>query len=326
MVLIDDLVGYWKLDEASGDLIDAHGTNDMTNTGGDYGNVGIINDAITFVRANNDKAQTQSNTGILGSTSRSFNLWWFSASDNGSTQFLFSLGGFSSGAEYSLKLNAASGDSYGFVGFAADFNATNTVTYNQWNMVTVTYDGTTVKIYENGSLVSGGSSSKTLNTGAGTLTLARRQGNDTETFNAKVDEVGLFDADIGLAGHQELYASGAGLAYPFSADTTTITTALTLSTTEQEPNLITTIPAGALALTATLHGPSLGMPIISIQTVLTLTATLRAPVIKTGADIISGTVGTLAIATRYPVEEGLIAKTTKQTGNPDLVAQEEEVL
>lgn len=35
------------------------------------------------------------------------------------------------------------------------------------------------------------------------------------------------------------------------------------------------------------------------------------------------TVGTQEIATRYPVEEGLIARTTKQTGNPNLVAQEE---
>lgn len=35
------------------------------------------------------------------------------------------------------------------------------------------------------------------------------------------------------------------------------------------------------------------------------------------------TVGTTFISDRYPVEEGLEAATTKQTGNPNLEAEEE---
>lgn len=41
------------------------------------------------------------------------------------------------------------------------------------------------------------------------------------------------------------------------------------------------------------------------------------------AETPEGTVGTYEIATRYPVTEGLIADTTKQTGNPNLIATEE---
>ncbi len=37
----------------------------------------------------------------------------------------------------------------------------------------------------------------------------------------------------------------------------------------------------------------------------------------------SGTIGTTPLNNTYPVEEGLEAGTTKQTGNPSLVAQEE---
>lgn len=37
----------------------------------------------------------------------------------------------------------------------------------------------------------------------------------------------------------------------------------------------------------------------------------------------TGSVGTRFVAERYPVEEGLIAGTTKQTGNPNLVPIEE---
>ena len=35
----------------------------------------------------------------------------------------------------------------------------------------------------------------------------------------------------------------------------------------------------------------------------------------------SGTIGTKEITTDYPIEEGLIAGTTKQTGNPNLEEQ-----
>ena len=36
------------------------------------------------------------------------------------------------------------------------------------------------------------------------------------------------------------------------------------------------------------------------------------------------TIGQTFLATRYPVEEGLTAGTTKQTGNPNLIATEGE--
>lgn len=36
-----------------------------------------------------------------------------------------------------------------------------------------------------------------------------------------------------------------------------------------------------------------------------------------------GTVGTTFLAERYPVDEGLVAATTKQTGDPNLRASEE---
>ena len=36
----------------------------------------------------------------------------------------------------------------------------------------------------------------------------------------------------------------------------------------------------------------------------------------------TGSIGTKIVATDYPNEEGLVAGTTKQTGNPNLEAQE----
>ena len=46
MALIDNLVAYYSLDEASGDAIDAHSTNDLTETGGTIAaTTGIISGA-----------------------------------------------------------------------------------------------------------------------------------------------------------------------------------------------------------------------------------------------------------------------------------------
>ena len=44
MALIDDIVLYYNCDEASGDVIDQHGSNDATVAGAEYGGTGIIND------------------------------------------------------------------------------------------------------------------------------------------------------------------------------------------------------------------------------------------------------------------------------------------
>ena len=45
MALIDGLISYWKLDEESGDAIDACGNNDGTVTGATQGAAGKINTA-----------------------------------------------------------------------------------------------------------------------------------------------------------------------------------------------------------------------------------------------------------------------------------------
>lgn len=48
MSLINGLVSYWKMDEASGSIIDAHGSNHGTYTGELYSQEGKINTAIGF--------------------------------------------------------------------------------------------------------------------------------------------------------------------------------------------------------------------------------------------------------------------------------------
>ena len=46
--LIDGIISYYNLDEAAGDAIDAHGSNDGSVSGATQGATGKINDAYSF--------------------------------------------------------------------------------------------------------------------------------------------------------------------------------------------------------------------------------------------------------------------------------------
>ena len=60
MVTTTNLVSYWKMDDASGNIIDAHGSNDGTYNGSLYSQTGKINNAIGF-DGSNDFVDTGAN-------------------------------------------------------------------------------------------------------------------------------------------------------------------------------------------------------------------------------------------------------------------------
>ena len=58
MALTTNLISYYKLDESSGDAIDAHGSNDGTVTGATQNVAGKINTAYSFDGAGQDRVST----------------------------------------------------------------------------------------------------------------------------------------------------------------------------------------------------------------------------------------------------------------------------
>jgi len=76
MALIDNLVSYWKLDEASGTREDAHGSNDLTDNNTVVSDPGKINDAAEFVDANSESLTHASNSDLQGGdTDWTFAAW-----------------------------------------------------------------------------------------------------------------------------------------------------------------------------------------------------------------------------------------------------------
>ena len=168
---------------------------------------------------------------------------------------------------------------------------------NDWHHTVITNDGTNSYVYNDGVLKNTITSS--IWTTAGSLSMGIAQPTASFGFNGLIDEVGIWSRELNSTEVGELYNSGDGFAYPFVTDVTKIVSALTLSTTDEYPTLITTVPGGSLSLTASLIAP---MPIVPLP--------------------LQNTVGTTLINKNYPNVEGLIAGTTKQTGNPNLVAIE----
>lgn len=54
MALADNLISFWSLDEASGNALDAHGSNDLTDNNTVDSATGIIGNARSFTKANSE--------------------------------------------------------------------------------------------------------------------------------------------------------------------------------------------------------------------------------------------------------------------------------
>lgn len=64
MTLLDSLVSYWKLDEASGDAVDAHGSNTLTDTNTVTSAAGIIGNGRDFEVGNSEYFTIASNASL----------------------------------------------------------------------------------------------------------------------------------------------------------------------------------------------------------------------------------------------------------------------
>lgn len=76
MAVIDDLVSYWSLDEASGNALDAHGTNELTDTNTVGAATGKVGGARDFTPANSEYFTRASNASLqTGDIDFSFAGW-----------------------------------------------------------------------------------------------------------------------------------------------------------------------------------------------------------------------------------------------------------
>ena len=306
MALTTDLVSYYKFDEnaASTTVADAKGSNDLTsstNTSNLYYSSGIINSAFDF----NGTSDLINGTFSQSFSSLSYSFWL--AWDDSGTSNLQVLLESETTAKGLVYTGSGSTDS-----IAVRLNTTlsdalfeSAIPNANFHHYVITWDGTNVRLYVDGSEhtsspISRAWSSPTFSS----LNIASRSGGSLY-LDGKIDEVGIWSRALTSTEVTELYNSGSGLAYPFSADTNVNVSTLTLSLTSETPSYFIDVTQGALNLRGSILSVEPPAPVIPDQTDGT---------VKVG----TGGLRSKMIWSRYPVTEGLIAGTTKQTRNPDL--------
>lgn len=227
MAIIDNLISYWKLDEVAGNAIDAHDAHDGTVTGATQGAAGKINTAYSF-DGNDDVDMGDVTWGIANAFS--IQAWIYPTTIAGDDRQIVGIDG-GGGEIRRLQFridNGVSPQPIRVVRFdsgdniVTNFASATEVAENEWAHVVITFnttDGT--KIYINGVLDDNSDADTTANGDGGENTFigARASGIRVDQFIGTIDEVAIFNADIGQAGVTELWANGQGNPYPFVVGT-----------------------------------------------------------------------------------------------------------
>lgn len=211
MALIDNLVSYYKFDINSATQVDSHGSNDGTVNGATFTGSGKINGAYSFDGSNDDISFTANDR----TSNFTYNLWakknngWHSQA--GKNTFLEHT---ESNTGILIGYHSEPGKPSVYVWDGSSWNIlvkSTTTTSDAWHMYTLTYDGTIVRYYIDGTEVD--TWTGTPRTG---LTAAFRIGRYAGQYTeSTIDEFGLWDEAKSSNEVTELYNSGAGLQYPF---------------------------------------------------------------------------------------------------------------
>ena len=213
--LTTDLVSYWDFDEASGKLLDKHGSNDATNSNVTYEETGVINDSYGYVRTNSSKSTLDSTTGF-DVDSFSISVWSRGNSTN-INENIFTCHGDATNYFRLWRQGSASSIGYDFgVKIAGTWkDVQSNIENTTWNHLVATYDGSTLELYVNGSRIGTG----TAQTGTFSLTncyFGVDHDGTADLCDGNIDEAGIWSRVLTSDEASELYNSGDGLAYPFA--------------------------------------------------------------------------------------------------------------
>jgi hypothetical protein len=220
MALTNNIKAYYKLNEASGDAIDATGNGyTMVNTSVTYSS-GKINNGAVF----NGSTSVFKNSTFPRDTSAVSFSGWFKTSGNtmcifgqddsvtGSAQRTFQMQISATGKLLSIFFNTATNNVVSSI---------TTVNDNTWRHFVTTYSGTETKLYINATLEATDTSiTGALRSGTGMSIGTISDENNQAYFNGTLDEIGIWSRVLSQAEVTQLYNSGAGLQYPFGVGTT----------------------------------------------------------------------------------------------------------
>jgi len=230
MALTDNLISYWKCVEASGNIIDAHSTNDLTDNNTVTSAAGKINTARQFTKANSEYAVHVSNAALqLGDIDFTYAAWVYIDSNTINDVILSKYSETSQEVYLScynvtnrFRFQVQSLDNLSSGAVQADTLGTPSV--STWYYCIAWHDatGNTLNIQVNNGGVDSTSWSAGVLVGAAPFQLSGIAFSPPIIFwDGRIDEVGFWKRVLTSDERTSLYNSGAGLAYPFTSGLTT---------------------------------------------------------------------------------------------------------
>lgn len=221
--LQSNLLAYYKLDEGTGNAIDALGTYNVTMVGTVGNATGIINsgrNGFNLFETSSNYFGTNTFPTITETMPYTLSAWVkFSESDVDSSYFV-RLGSLDSGGDYLITMIyldtsdifVCNSQKAGVGGVADTYSVV--VNNDQWYHVVCTYDGAgDMTIYVDN--VTGTNTESTTPTSTTSIPNIQLGSADNGRFNGTLDEVGIWTRELSASEVGELYNSGVGLSYPF---------------------------------------------------------------------------------------------------------------
>lgn len=202
------LASYYKMDESSGAVLDAFGSNDGTNNGATPSATGKIEDAYEFVNAESDYIDLNSNFGFSGTNTMTLSAWI--NPDN-----LISRHGIISNENNDpndLSFHTTVGNLAIVLGSTSIVSTSSPITQDVWQHVGVTYDGTTTRLFVEGNNIFN-ATTFTANLISVNLAIGTERGLSSVWFDGEIDEVGIWNRALSQT-EMELLAE----APPFATD------------------------------------------------------------------------------------------------------------
>ena len=224
-VLGNGPVAYWRLDQASGTFNDRSGNGNSATANGGIARVsgGAISDGNNSISDNGSTGYLEApSSASLNQPSAqiSIEVWVKPVNDGDYTSqkpvvlksytshispyyqyglFLYSAGAYPNDVESFLSLN----------GTLVSMDSLNSYSYGVWNQLVLTYDGSTMRLYQNGVLMKSQAASGTIDSYATTLDIGAyaNLGKATTTiYNGGIDEVSIYPTALSQSQISAQYA------------------------------------------------------------------------------------------------------------------------
>lgn len=225
MALTDSLISHWKLDEASGNALDAHGANELTETSGTIDSAtGKINNARDY-ESGDTEYHGKADNADLSVGDIDFTIAFWCKPENLSGLNATIVGKYlTTGNQRAYQLGYATTPARFQFTVSPDGSATTVVSADSlgapsngnWYFIVAWHDASanTINVQVNNGTVDSVSHTTGVFDNTAAFTIGARDG-ATQPWDGLIDECGFWKRVLTSDERTALYNSGNGLAYPF---------------------------------------------------------------------------------------------------------------